>query len=271
MEQDKDNFKSTARLEGEGGYEASEAGTTHHCGEYRYGSFVHHDVITSRQPSFPSEYSHRQGNAVMIDILGFIMATLASSLLQLFQPLVSMQPFWLYLATFGGIVQIYAAHEEFLNGNSVSATILFLYAFHFFATGILVGDLAFLKNIGTPTEFDGSALGCYYIAFNLFNLLLTLCTYLSPKGSWILVVLLIDVQVRLVMFCIYAWWPTPSLNRASGFFGVVASLMAIYIYYADAMSEDGIQVPTGKFHPGVKTREDVKGEIHEIYAVNRRE
>jgi succinate-acetate transporter protein len=229
------------------------------------GPVTNHKILTSRQPAFPSEYGFREGNAVMIGILGFVMATLPISLLELFQPRVHIQPSWLYIVAFGGLLQFYSSAREYRLGNSLSASVFFLYACHYFASGILLGDLAFLRYVGEPFNPNGSTLGCYFITFNLFNMLLLLCVIQSVRGSWLLAGFLFDFQVRLVLLCVYCWWPTKGIDRAAGVFGVFAALIFMFIFYVDSVFEDGVVLGTGKFHNGVRTRSDVRGEVYEIY------
>ena len=46
---------------------------------------------TSRQPTFPSELAYREGNPAMVAILAFVMATLPTSLIDVFAPNANMQ------------------------------------------------------------------------------------------------------------------------------------------------------------------------------------
>lgn len=219
-------------------------------------------VLTSRQPTFPSEYANREGNASMVAILGFTVATLTTGLLDLFRPDSSQQSFWLYAVLFGGVLQLYAGTKEFHHGNTLTACIFFLFGAHWVSKGVLMGDLYFLANVG-PSEGmipDDSILGCYYITFTLFVMLLTVCTFLNPQGSYLLVTILVVVVIKLILVTVNCWSPHTELKRTSGFMGVLVSILALYSFFAESLAEHGTVIPTGKFLD-VKSRSDVKREM----------
>lgn len=220
--------------------------------------------ITSRQPTFPSEYASREGNASMIAILGFVIATLTAALLDVFAPDASQQTIWLYLVNFGGILQLYAAMMDFKHGNTLTACIFFLFGFHWVSRGVMMGDLAFLQNVGASGGHspDPSVMGCYYICFTLFELMLTVCTFLNPHGSYLLFWILVVVQVKLILATIECWTPHTAIKQASGVLGILVCLMAFYSFLAESLAEHGTIIPTGKFNE-VKSRNDVKKEMKE--------
>ena len=219
-------------------------------------------AITSRQPTFPSEYAHREGNASMLAILGFVMATLTAGCLDLFAPEASHATIWLYLVSFGGLLQIYAGIKDFEHGNTLTACIFLLFGFHWVSAGTLGGDLLFIQNTTlAPGAFvDQSVIGCYYISFTLFTAMLTVCTYLNPQGSYLLVTILSIVVVKLILMTINSWTPHTELKQTSGFLGILVCLLAFYSFFAESLAEHGTVIPTGKF-AGVKSRSEVKTEL----------
>jgi succinate-acetate transporter protein len=221
------------------------------------------DIVTSRQPTFPSEYAHREGNAGMLAILGFVMATLTTSLLDVFAPNVEYPPLWLYCMCFGGLLQIYAGIKDFEHGNTLTACIFLLFGFHWVSKGFMLGDLSFLEYVGPGYAQSGSVFGCYYLVFSVFEGLLTVCCYFSPQGSWLLFTILMVVFVKLVLATIHSWHPTEGLSRAGGVFGILVCLLAFYSFFAESLAEHGTLIPTGKF-AGVKSRHEVKEEINEL-------
>lgn len=227
-------------------------------------SNAHPDLITSRQPTFPAEYASREGNASMIAILGFVMATLTASLLDVFAPNASMSSIWLYLMDFGGLLQLYAGVKDFNHGNTLAACIFLLFGFHWVSRGFLMGDLSFIQNVG-PTAGETperAVLGCYYICFTLFELMLTVCSYLNPQGSMLLVVILIVVQLKLILNTIDAFYEQVEVKQAAGVLGILVCLLAFYSFFAESLAEHGHIIPTGKF-AGVKSRMDVKKEMQD--------
>lgn len=220
--------------------------------------------VTSRQPTFPSEYAYREGNASMVAIVGFVMATLTSSFIDLFAHRASQETIWLYLMTFGGGLQLYAGAKDFHHGNTLTACIFFLFGAHWVAKGFLLGDLLFLQNTGPTAGLQpyDAVLGCYYISFTLFELMLTVCTYLNPHGSWLLVAILSVVQLKLILNTIHCWTPHHELQQTSGFLGILVCLLAFYSFFAESLAEHGSIIPTGKFNE-VKSRVEVKKEMVE--------
>lgn len=222
------------------------------------------EIITSRQPTYPSQYASREGNAGMIAIVGFVMATMISSLLDVFTPNASQQPIWLYFVCFGGIMQIYAGIKDYEHGNTLTACIFLLFGFHWVSKGFLEGDLAFLANVGetagdTPRD---AILGVYYLVFSVWVSILTLCIYCNPHGSYLLVSILAVVAVKLILVTIHCWQPYVELQQASGVLGVFVCLLSMYSFFAESLAEHGEIIPTGKFI-GVKSRADVTKEMRE--------
>ena len=198
----------------------------------------------------------------MVAVLGFVMATLTAAFLDVFAPQASQETVWLYLMSFGGVLQVYAGHMDFKHGNTLTACIFFLFGFHWISRGFLMGDLAFLKNVGSTSGEvpDQSVIGCYYICFTLFELMLTVCTYLNPHGSYLLFAILIVVQAKLILSTINCWTPHTEIQQASGVLGILVCLLAFYSFLAESLAEHGTLIPTGKFNE-VKSRSDVKREM----------
>jgi succinate-acetate transporter protein len=223
-----------------------------------------HDIVTSRQPTYPSQYASREGNAGMVAILGFVMATMVAGLLDLITPRASQQSIWLYLVCFGGLMQLYAGVKDFQHGNTLTACIFLLFGFHWVSHGVLLGDLYFLANVG-DTAGDSprdAILGVYNLVFTLWVTMLTLCVYLNPHGSYLLVTILGVVDAKLVLVTIHCWSPHVELQQASGALGVFVSLISMYSFFAESLAEHGDIIPTGKFI-GVKSRADVIKEMRE--------
>ena len=125
-----------------------------------------------------------------------------------------------------------------------------------------MGDLSFLRNVGSshgPVP-DQSVIGCYYICFTLFELMLTVCTYLNPHGSYLLVAILIVVQAKLILVTIDCWTPHTAIKQTSGVLGILVCLLAFYSFFAESLAEHGTIIPTGKFNE-VKSRDEVKKEM----------
>lgn len=200
----------------------------------------------------------------MIAILGFVMATLTAALLDVFAPDASQETIWLYLVNFGGVLQLYAAAMDFKHGNTLTACIFFLFGFHWVSRGVLMGDLAFLQNVGASSGQlpSHSVMGCYYIVFTIFELMLTVCTFLNPHGSYLLFWILAIVQVKLILITIASWTPHTAIKQTSGVLGILVCLMALYSFLAESLAEHGTIIPTGKFNV-VKSRHDVKQEMQE--------
>jgi succinate-acetate transporter protein len=196
----------------------------------------------------------------MVAITGFVMATMTSSLLDIFTPEASQESIWLYFACFGGFLQIYAGVKDFHHGNTLTACIFFLFGFHWVSKGFLMGNLLFLQNVENPDHVPNDAImGVYYMVFMMFTALLTFCTYLSPHGSWLLVVILGIVVVKLALASIDSWTPHRELVITGGVLGVAVCLLAVYSFIADSLAEHGVVIATGKFG-GTKTRPQVKKE-----------
>jgi succinate-acetate transporter protein len=224
------------------------------------------DHITTNEPTFPSEHSYRQGNATLLGLIGFIGATLTSSLVELFAPNASSQPVWLWFIGFGGVLQVIAAEHELLMGNSLTATIFATYGFHWIGAGVLSGHLVIFQSV-TPPDNPGTSIGCYYIFLTLATISYTGCAIFNPRGSWLLVWTLIAVIMKLVFLVIDAWYEDEGITRTAGFFGTLASLLALYAFVADAVSEFGqTTLPTGKFGVGVISRQEIREEIDEALA-----
>ena len=223
-----------------------------------------HEIVTSRQPTYPSQYASREGNAGMVAIVGFVMATMITSLLDIFTPHASQQSLWLYVVCFGGFMQIYAGMKDFQHGNTLTACIFLLFGFHWVAHGVLLGDLSFLANVGdSALESPRDAvLGVYYLVFSLWVFMLTLCICLNPHGSYLLVAILGIVNVKLILVTVHSWTPYVELQQASGVLGVFVSLISMYSFFAESLAEHGDIIPTGKFI-GVKSRTDVTKEMRE--------
>jgi succinate-acetate transporter protein len=198
----------------------------------------------------------------MIAILGFVIATLTAGILDLFAPDASHATIWLYLVSFGGLLQIYAGIKDFHHGNTLTACIFLLFGFHWVSSGILSGDLLFIQSVGSTAGqvVDQSVIGSYYIALTLFELLLTVCCYLNPQGSYLLVAILVIVQGKLILTTINCWTPHTSIKQTSGFLGILVCLFSFYSFFAESLAEHGTLIPTGKF-AGVKSRVDVKAEL----------
>lgn len=220
-------------------------------------------AVTSRQPTYPSEYTYREGNAIMIAIMGFVMSLLTESLIDIFSSQASKALVWIYLMSFGGCLQIYVAIKDFHHGNTLTASIFFLYGIHWFCYGILVGDLSFIKYVGPSGDQvqDNSPIGFYLISLTLFTVVLTICTYLSPHGSYVLLTTLLGFQIKLVVNTIHCWITDyPALYRISGVVGLFICVVSIYAFIAEALAENGQIIPTGKFNT-TKTRLEVNLEI----------
>ena len=229
-----------------GNFELVESGHANDSNVNRNEPVYTEKLVTTRQPTFPSEYGYREGNAGMIAITGFVIATMATSLIDLFSPQSSQSSLWIFMMGFGGFCQVYAAAKDFHHGNSLTASIFMLFGFHWIAHGLMAGSLFFIHPT-VVTPIDPAVPGCYYIIFTLFEAMLTLCVYLSPSGSWLLFAILAIVLVKLVLSTIHCWWPTPGLLRAGGFFGCLCCLLSMYSFFAESLAEHGTMIPTGKF------------------------
>jgi len=223
-----------------------------------------HEIIISRQPTFPSQYACREGNASMLAILGFVVATLTSALLDVFTPNASQETIWLFMMCFGGLLQVYAGIKDFEHGNTLTACIFLLFGFHWISKGVLMGDLLFLENVGSSAGHaaSDSVSGVYYLVFTLWVMMLTLCTYLSPHGSYLLVSILSVVDIKLTLVTINCWTPHTQIKQASGVMGILVCLLAFYSFFAESLAEHGDIIPTGKFG-GVKTRVAVSKEMRD--------
>lgn len=219
-------------------------------------------LVTSRQPTFPSEYGYREGNAGMIAITGFVIATMATSLIDLFSPNSPQSSLWIFMMGFGGFCQIFAAMKDFHHGNSLTASIFFLFGFHWIGHGLLAGHLFFIQ----PTvvePIDPAVPACYYIIFTLFVTMLSGCVYVSPNGSYLLFSILVIVIIKLVIATVHCWSKTVGLQRAGGFFGILCCLLAMYSFIAESLAEHGTIIPTGKFGGPAITR-------HAVHLDNKR-
>jgi succinate-acetate transporter protein len=233
------------------------AGTEPNAREYRSRSVnegLHPDTMTTRQPTFPSEYGFREGNAGMVAITGFVMATLTESLMAIFKPEERIQPLWMYLLGFGGLLQIYAGSRDFHHGNTLPGCLFFLFGFHWVAKGLMIGELLFISNTGGDEGFNDSVMGCYYISFTLFELLITICMYLSPSGSYLLITILVVVQIKLIIATVESWTQFPELRQAGGCCGAFVCILAMYSFLAESVAEHGVILPTGKFGAGTVTK-----------------
>ena len=221
-------------------------------------------VVTSRQPTFPSEYAHREGNAIMIAVMGFVIPTLTDSLIDIISPQTSKGGIWLYLMSFGGILQIYAAAKDFHHGNTLTASIFFLFGVHWFCVGLLVGNLAILSSAysydSQAPDQNYLAESCYYVSLTSFVLILTICSYINPHGSFLMMSIMLLISLKLVILTINIWISNDMLKRIGGFIGVVISIVSSYCFVAEAIAENGQIIPTGKFNC-TKTRLEVKDEM----------
>ncbi|KAI8893254.1 hypothetical protein BC833DRAFT_609049 [Globomyces pollinis-pini] len=217
----------------------------------------HHE--TSKQPMFPSIYAYREGNAGMLGLIGFYAATFPNSLLELLSPSTIQTPTALYMALFGGVLQVYAGVKDYHHGNSLSSCIFTVFGLHWIAKGLLDSNIAFFKPVETYTV-DPSVMGCYLATLTSLNLAFAVLAFCNPEGSYLLVITLSAVLFKLILVTINAWFPATALVQVAGFFGVVGSLLAFYAFMAEALAEEGRVLWTGKFS-GVRSRKEAKRNL----------
>ncbi|KAJ2995301.1 hypothetical protein HDV02_000904 [Globomyces sp. JEL0801] len=215
-------------------------------------------IDTSHQPMFPSIYAYREGNAGLLGLLGFFIAVFPNSLLELFLPTAHQQPIFLYFLAFGGLLQIFAGIKDLHHGNSLAACIFMVFGFHWTAKSLVEGDIALLQPVKPHESLDPSIFGIYMLTLTIVNFSFAAVAWANPHGSLLLVVTLLSVGIKLIFATIHAWVPSTPFIQVAGFFGVLGSSLALYAYLAEALAEEGIVFPTGKFGQGVVSRKTVK-------------
>ncbi|KAI8913665.1 GPR1/FUN34/yaaH family-domain-containing protein [Gorgonomyces haynaldii] len=210
---------------------------------------------TSQQPVFPSAYGYREGNAGMLGLLGFFMAVFPSSLLELISPEANQQAIWAYLLVFGGFLQIYAGAKDFHHGNSFSSCIFSIFGWHWVAKAILEGKLVSLQPTSPTGQEDmKQVIGIYLLTITIMNTVFMTLALKHPRGSVLLVITLLMVDIKLLFSTINVWVESRAFGQVGSFFGMIGALLALYSYIAESYAEEGILLPTGKYEDQTITR-----------------
>jgi len=166
---------------------------------------------------------------------------------------------------YGGLVQLLAGMWEMAVGNTFGATALSSYGGFWIAYGITQtpGGFAIVDAYTTDLTTDpnavASALGFFLIGWFVFTTILLICTLRSTVAFFLLFFFL-DLAfmfLAIAQFRAVDGVPNNNVNRAGGYFGIFAALMAWYNALAGIADDSNsfFIIPVAHFPWSVKGRQ----------------
>ncbi|CAG8640261.1 12864_t:CDS:2 [Ambispora gerdemannii] len=144
---------------------------------------------------------------------------------------------------YGGIVQLLAGMWEFKVGNTLSATICSSYGgFWLSYATILIPGFNITAAYASQSELN-QALGIFQLGWTIFSFLMLLATF-KTKGS--IVLLSISVTITFTLLTASKFLENADLEKAGGYMGIVASLLAWYNAIAELLTDENsyFTIPT---------------------------
>jgi succinate-acetate transporter protein len=152
---------------------------------------------------------------------------------------------------YGGVVQLLAGMWEFKTGNTFGALVFSSYGgFWMSYAALFIVSFGFLDGYETASEDDlNNGLGIYLLCWTIFSFLMFVA---SHRTTLLLFSLFFIVTITFLMLTIGRFCDNDlRLQRAGGYFGIVAALMAWYGCLAALLTTKNsfFTLPVGEMDP----------------------